>query len=73
MLLIVLEYLFNWGFFTVVVFLALWLMEKIGKKRPGVWRERASLALVMAAGATLLQLIVHAATMVYSVGFAAGP
>ncbi|SDF73012.1 hypothetical protein [Sporomusa acidovorans] len=73
MLLIALEYLFNWGFFIVAVFLVLWLMEKIGKKRPAAWRERAALAAVMAAGATLLQLVVHAVTLVYCAGLAAGP
>jgi len=73
MLLIALEYLFNWGFFTVAVFLALLLMEKIGKKRPGTWRDRAVLAIVMAAGATMLQLVVHAVTLVYSASLTAGP
>ena len=73
MLLILLEYVFNLGFFAVAVYLALLLMEKIGKKRPGTLRDRAALAVRMAAGATMLQLIMHAVNLVYSVGFAAGP
>lgn len=73
MLLLMLAYLFNWGFFTVAVFLALWLMEKIGKKRPGHWQNRAALAAVLAAGTTMLQLVVHAIVMAYSAGFAVGP
>lgn len=73
MLLILLEYVFNLGFFAAAVYLALLLLEKIGKKRPGTLRDRVALAVVMAAGATMLQLIVHAVSLVYSVGFVAGP
>ena len=72
MLLIVLEYLFNLVFFAMAVFVALWLMEKIGKKRPGIWKERAAQAVMLAAGATLLQLLVHAVTLVCS-SLAPGP
>ena len=71
MQLILLESVFNLGFFALTMYMALLLMEKIGKKRVRTVRDRATLAIAMAAGATMFQLIVHAATLVYSVGLVA--
>ncbi len=73
MLLIFLEYVFDLCFFAVAVYLALLVMEKIGKKRPGTWRDRAPVAIVLAAGASMMQMVVHAIALVYSGGFHAGP
>ncbi|SEP00894.1 hypothetical protein SAMN04490178_108138 [Propionispora vibrioides] len=72
MLQLELEYLFNLIFFAISIFLGLWLMEKVGKKRPGIWQDRARLAVVLAAGATLLHLVVRAAVaLAYMVGLPA--
>lgn len=68
MLMLLGGYLFNFFFYTVAVYIALVFLEKIGKKRPGSWQERTSLAAVWAAGATMLQLIVHAVSAVYHGG-----
>lgn len=69
MLLILGEFLFNLCFYSFAVYLALLFMERIGKKRRATWKSRIVLAGVMAAGATIIQLIVHAVTLIYSAGF----
>jgi hypothetical protein len=65
MLLILYMYLFNFLFYSVSVFLALLIMEKFNKKRPSTLFDRAGLAMVLASGVTMLQLIVNAVSMVY--------
>lgn len=69
MLLILLESVFNLCFYAVAVYLTLLLLEKIGKKRPGTWRDRLPFAIVMAVGATIMQLVVQAVVLVYNAGF----
>ncbi len=65
MIILVLEYLFNCFFYSLSIYFALLLMEKTGKKRPATKLARAGLAVIWAAGATLLQLVVQATSMVY--------
>lgn len=63
MLVIILESLFNCLFYSVAIYLVLWFMEKIGKKRPANRLDRAGLAVICAAGATMVQLIAQATSM----------
>ncbi|MPN46899.1 hypothetical protein SDC9_194498 [bioreactor metagenome] len=65
MLLLVYGYLFNFFFYSVSVFIALLIIGKLGKVRPSGWQERAVMAVVCGAGVTLIQLISHAATVIY--------
>ncbi|VBB09753.1 Hypothetical protein LUCI_5051 [Lucifera butyrica] len=69
MLLILGELVFNTLFYTVSIYPALLLMEKIGKKRTGTAGERIFLALIMAAGTAIMQLVIHALLLIYNRGF----
>lgn len=65
MLLTLFIYLSNFLFYSVMLYFSLLIMEKFNKKRPSTLFDRAGLAMVMASGATVLQLIVNAVLMVY--------
>lgn len=60
MVLILMGYFLNFVMYAIAIFLALLLMEKIGKKRHGTWQERSSLSVLWAAGAIMVQLIARA-------------
>ncbi len=66
MLLLLLGYFLNFIMYSVSVYLALLLMENIGKRRPGMWRGRITLAGLWAAGTIMLQLMVQVTLLVYT-------
>lgn len=63
---IILEYVFNFGFYAITFYLALLLMEKLGKKEPGQFRSRVPLVVIWAGSTTFVQIILEAIRMVYS-------
>jgi len=65
MLLLLYGYLFNFFFYSLSVFIALFIIEKLGKIRLGTFQERAVMAVICGAGVTMLQLIANAASVVY--------
>jgi uncharacterized membrane protein YcaP (DUF421 family) len=65
MLLIFLCYLFSFCSYLICIYVALLIMEKIGKKRPSTMANRASLAAMLAFGPIMVQLIANAVSIVY--------